>query len=134
MNFIRTFLSTALTSALLFTTASLQASTVSECQQEIANLRSQTETITITGQQADKDRAGLLAKLDAASLKLDQGKFCDAITKLNDFKTKVNQLVAAGKINTDPANGTTAQDLLNGADAAINCIRDVAAQAGTTCP
>ena len=35
---------------------------------------------------------------------------------------KVNQLVAAGRTNTDPAAGVTVGELLAGADAAIACI------------
>jgi hypothetical protein len=79
-----------------------------ECKAEIAALRTQTETITITGMNADKARATLLSKLDAASLKLDQAKFCDSIQKPNDYKAMVKQLVGSGQINTDPANGVTA--------------------------
>jgi hypothetical protein len=78
------------------------AETVSECQALIANLKAETQGVVITGQNAEtKDRPGLIAKLDAASLALDRGKFCDAIQKLNDFKTKINQLILAGSINQD---------------------------------
>ena len=105
------------------------ATTISECQTDIANLRAETHSATFTGANAAKDEAGLLGKLDAAATSLDKGKFCDAIQKLNDFKTRVNQLIAAGKIDA-----ATGQQLLADADDAIACIRSVAMQAGKTCP
>ena len=110
------------------------AQTISECQSIIANLKTKTQSVAITGKNADKDRSGLVLKLDEATLKIDQAKFCDAVQKLNDFKVKVNQLVAAGKINQDPAAGTTGQELLTDADAAITCINGLATQStGTPC-
>src|SRR5215203_1334926 len=75
------------------------ATTISECQADIANLRTETQAATITGKNAAKDQAGLIGKLDGAAVELDKGKFCDSIKKLNDFKTKVNQLIAGGSID-----------------------------------
>jgi hypothetical protein len=120
----------------LFVAAPLaNATTVSEVQTMLASLKAKTTTVAITGKQAEsKDRPGMVGKLDEAALKVDQAKFCDAIQKLNDFKVKVNQLIAAGKINQDPTLGTTGQELLTDADAAINGIRELATQSGTTCP
>jgi hypothetical protein len=110
------------------------ATTVSECQAIIAGLKTKTASVAISGKQAEtKDRPFMIAKLDEASLKLDQAKFCDSIQKLNDFKVKVNQLAAAGKLNADPAAGTTAQELLTDADAAIACVNDLVTQSGTVC-
>jgi hypothetical protein len=117
----------------------VRAETVSECQQMIANLKAETQSVVITGKFAEKDRAGLVGKLTNASFALDQGKFCDAIQKLNDFKLKVNQLIAAGNINQNPtdANGAavpTGTQLLADADAAINCINQLKIQStGTGC-
>ena len=110
------------------------ASASQDCQSSITELRAATEVVTITGKNAAKDRAGLLAKLDNASNSLARGKLCDAIRKLTDFRDKVNQLIVAGKINTDPAAGVTGQDLVSGADEAIACIQAQVAQSGTTCP
>ena len=110
------------------------ATTVTEVQAMITSLKTKTETVVISGKSADKDRATLLAKLDEASLKVDQAKFCDAIAKLNDFKAKVNQLIAAGKINQDPALGTTGQELLNDADATIAALNELQTQStGAAC-
>jgi hypothetical protein len=119
----------------LFVAAPLaHATTVTEVQAMLTSLRTKTETVIIAGKQADKDRGTLLGKLNEASLKVDQAKFCDAVAKLNDFKVKVNQLIAAGKINQDPAAGTTGQELLNDADATIAALNELQTQStGAAC-
>ena len=110
------------------------ATTVTEVQAMITSLRTKTEGVVITGKSADKDLNGLLAKLNEAALKVDQAKFCDAIAKLNDFKARVNALIVAGRINQDPALGTTGQDLLNDADASIAALNDLQVQStGAPC-
>ena len=53
--------------------------------------------ITFMGNQAGKDEAGLLTKLNAAEAKLLQGKFDDAVAKLIDFKDAVMALRDAAK-------------------------------------
>jgi hypothetical protein len=111
-----------------------QATTISEVQAMITSLKDKTAGVAISGKSADKDRTGLLGKLNEASLKVDQAKFCDAIAKLNDFKVKINQLIAAGRINQDPAAGTTGQELLNDADATIARINELQVQStGAPC-
>jgi hypothetical protein len=118
--------------AIISTTA--WATTVSECQATIAGLRTESEQVLITGKKSEKDRSGLIGTLDAASLTLDQAKFCDAVKKLNDFKVKVNDLTTAGRINEDPNAGVTGQQLLVDADAAIDCINQLQIQStGTGC-
>lgn len=111
------------------------ATTVTEVQAMIASLRTKTEGVVITGKSAEtKDRSGLLGKLNEGTLKLDQAKFCDAVAKLNDFKTRVNALIAAGKINQDPTLGTTGQELLNDADAIIAALNELQVQStGAVC-
>lgn len=111
------------------------ATTITEVQAMIASLKAKTTNVTISGKAAEtKDRPGLLGKVNEASLKLDQGKFCDAIVKVNDFKAKVNQLIAAGKINQDPALGTTGQELLTDADATIARLNELQVQStGVAC-
>lgn len=109
------------------------ATTFEECQQSITSLKAQTNDIQLTGKKAEtKDRPGMIAILDAASLYLSQAKFGDAINKLGNYKTKVNDQLKANQINTDPAQGLTAQDLLNGADNAIARIRDLSTQSSTS--
>lgn len=120
----------------LFVAAPLaHATTVTEVQAMLASLKAKTETVTLTGKAAEtKDRPGLLEKLNEATLKVDQAKFCDAVAKLNDFKTRVNALIAAGKINQDPALGTTGQELLNDADAIIGALNELQTQStGAPC-
>ncbi len=112
-----------------------QATTISEVQAMIASLKTKTESVVISGKQADKDRSTLLGKISEATLKIDQAKFCDAAQKVNDFKVRVNQLIAAGKINQDPSAGTTGQELLNDADAIIAGLKELQVQGtGTACP
>jgi hypothetical protein len=111
-----------------------QATTITEVQAMIASLKAKTTNVTLSGKQADKDRAALLEKVTEASLKVDQAKFCDAVQKINDFKVKVNQLIAAGKINQDPSLGATGQELLTDADALIAGLNDLQTQStGAPC-
>lgn len=135
-NFVRSVVLAvlALTLSPGFVVRQVNASMVQDCQTLIAALRADTEAVVITGKNAEKNRAGLLGKLDAASADLAKGKLCGAIAKLNDFRNKVNQLIASGSINSDPNVGVTGQDLVDDATAAIACIEGLVAQSGTTCP
>jgi hypothetical protein len=120
----------------LFVAAPLaQATTITEVQAMLTSLKAKTTSVVITGKSAEtKDRPGLLEKLDEAILKVDQAKFCDAIAKLNDFKARVNHLITVGRINQDPAAGTTGQELLNDADAIIAAINELQVQStGVAC-
>ena len=128
------FATLAFVLSLAFVTIQVNASTVSECQALIAALRTETESVVIVGKNAEKNRAGLVTKLDGASVALDRVKLCDAIRKLTDYRNKVNQLIASGSINADPAAGVTGQDLVNGANEAIACVQSLVAQSGVTCP
>jgi len=120
--------------AMMVAAPAAQATTITEVQAMIASLKTNTEFVTLSGKQADKERLSLLAKLNEASLKVDQAKFCDAIQKLNDFKASVNHLISVGRINQDSAAGTTAQQLLNEADAAIAGLNDLQMQStGAVC-
>ena len=134
--FVRSIALAALALALApaFVVRQASASTVQDCQALIAALRADTQTVIIVGKNAEKNRAGLLGKLDDASVAINSGKLCSAIRKLNDFRVKVNQLIASGSINTDPAVGVTGQDLVNQATEAINCVQLHAEQSGTVCP
>ena len=122
------------TLALAFITIQVSATAMQDCAGLIAALRADTTTVVITGKNAEKDRAGLLNKLDAASDSLARGKFCTAIQKLTDFRNKVNQLIADGQINSDPNAGVTGQNLVDDANEAIACIQGLATQNGVTCP
>ena len=127
--------------ALLFAVAMLvaapvaQATTVSEVQSMITQLKSKVQIITITGKQAEtKDRPGLLGQLDGVALTLDQGKFCDSIIKVRDFQKKVNDMISAGKLNQDPTLGPTGQELIADGDAIIAALNDLQTQStGAPC-
>jgi hypothetical protein len=131
---VRSFTFAVLGLALSIAFAVRPAGAVQDCQALIDALRADTETVVLTGRQADKNRATLLGKLDNASTALAKGKLCGAIQKLTDFRNKVNQLIASGSINNDPTLGVTGQDLVNDANEAIACIQAQVAQSGTTCP
>jgi hypothetical protein len=112
------------------------ATTVSEVQSMITQLKGKVQIIQINGKFAEtKDRPGLLGQLDSVALTLDQGKFCDSVTKVRDFQKKVNQMISAdNKINQDPNVGVTAQELIADGDAIIAALNQLAAQSnGSGC-
>jgi hypothetical protein len=97
------------------------------CDGSITTLR--TDTVNATSL-SDKDKGALLLKVDTAALKLSGGKFCDALQKLNDYKSSVLALQGAAKPKISPAEGTT---LLADVQAAIDCVTNLACNAGSTC-
>ena len=108
--------------SLLTLVAPARAQTAAECQPRISVLREATVSATFTGQNAAKDQAGLIAKLDSATSKLEQGKISDAVQALTQFRDKVVTLQAQGKIDAGDAN-----TLIAGADDAIACLEPPAA-------
>jgi hypothetical protein len=110
-------------SALLWVAAQpAHAQTLDECQADIAALKVQTQNATFIGQNAAKDEAGLVGKLDSASAKLSQGKFQDALANLQGFRIKVVALDQQGKISDEDASV-----LIAGADEAIACVQGLQA-------
>jgi len=112
-----------------------QATTVSEVQSMITQLKGKVQIIPISGKFAEsKDRPGLLGQLDGVALTLDQGKFCNSVTKVRDFQKKVNDMISAGKLNQDPTLGPTGQELLADGDAIIAALSDLNVQStGAPC-
>ena len=112
-----------------------QATTVSEVQSMITGLKGKVQVISIEGKNAElKDRPGLLGQLDGVALTLDQGKFCNSITKVRDFQKKVNDMISANKLNQNPTLGPTGQDLLNDGDAIIGALNELSTQSkGSGC-
>ena len=112
-----------------------QATTVSEVQSMISQLKGKVQIIQISGKQAEtKDRPGLLGQLEGVALTLDQGKFCNSVIKVRDFKVKVTDMIAAGKLNQDPTLGPTGQELLTDADAIIQALNELNVQStGSPC-
>ena len=125
----------ALAVLMIITAPVANATTVSEVQSMVNQLKDKVKVITISGKQAEtKDRPGLLGQLDGVLLTLDQGKFCNSITKVRDFQKKVNDMIAAGKLNQDPTLGPTGQELLSDGDAIIAALSDLNVQsAGAPC-
>lgn len=113
-----------------------QATTVSEVQSMITQLKGKVQIIQINGKNAEtKDRPGLLGQLDGVALTLDQGKFCDSVTKVRDFQKKVNAMIADGtKLNQDPTLGPTGSELVADGDAIIKALNELSVQSnGTAC-
>ena len=111
------------------------ATTVSEVQTMITQLKGKVQIINISGKNAEtKDRPGLLGQLDGVALTLDQGKFCNSVTKVRDFQKKVNDMIAANKLNQDPTLGPTGQELIADGDAIIAALSDLNVQSsGAPC-
>ena len=121
--------------AMLIAAPVAQATTVSEVQSMITQLKGKVQIIAISGKNAEtKDRPGLLGQLDGVSLTLDQGKFCNSVTKVRDFQKKVNDMISAGKFNQDPTLGPTGQELLTDGDAIIAALNELQVQSsGVPC-
>jgi hypothetical protein len=96
------------------------AESVEDCQAKIEALRD--VTLQVATFINEKDRTGLVGKLDSALTKLAQGKDADAVKALTDFRDKVATLQSQGKINPDDAN-----QLITRADDAIACIQALTA-------
>lgn len=120
---------------ILVTAPVAYATTVSEVQAMITQLKGKVQIIAISGKQAEtKDRPGLLGQLDGVALTLDQGKFCNSVTKVRDFQKKVNDMISAGKLNQDPTLGATGQELLTDGDAIIAALSELQMQSsGSPC-
>lgn len=122
--------------AMLVAAPVAQATTVSEVQSMITQLKGKVAIIIINGKNAEaKDRPGLQGQLDGVALTLDQGKFCDSVKKVKDFQKKVGDMITAdNKINQDPALGVTAQELLADGDAIIGGLNELSVQSkGSPC-
>jgi hypothetical protein len=114
----------------LLTTATAQAQTVDECQAEITQVRTLLTDTTnpnyVDSFTNEKDRTGLVGKLDSASTKLSQGKTQDALNNLTSVRDKVGTLVVQGKLSQADADV-----LLPEINEAIACVEGLQAQAPT---
>jgi hypothetical protein len=118
---------TAVLLAGLFEAASATPQLTTPCDGLIATLR--TDTVNATSL-SDKDKGALLLKVDTAALKLSAGKFCDALQKLNDYKSSLDALHFAAKPKVSDADyQTLSGDVGN----AIACVTNLACNAGSTC-
>ena len=104
-----------------FVSTSVHAQTVSECQALIDQTRADLAGVqSIGGKDSVQTKANLDAKLVDASTKLADGKFEDAIAKLVDFRTSIENLAAAPKPKIGQED---AQLLITNANNAIACIQ-----------
>ncbi len=103
--------------ATIASTGLVSASTVAECTTGIQQLGASVAAADFTNA---KDAASLAGKLTQAEQKLAAGKTDDAIAKLVDFGTRVEQLGAAGKLGAEDA-----ATLIAGANASVACIQEI---------
>jgi len=97
------------------------------CDGSITTLR--TDTVNAASL-ADKNKGALLLKVDSTAVKLSEGKFCDALAKLNDYKSNLDALHFAAKPKiSDIDYQTLSGDVGN----AIACVTTLACNAGSTC-
>ena len=87
------------------------------CGEELNAVGDAIDAGNFLGNNADRDKAKLLAKLQAAADKIDAGKFDDAIRKLENISSKATALANAPKPKLEDASGITIA-----VDAAIVCI------------
>jgi hypothetical protein len=100
--------------SLLMVLSSPKADAQTACQTELDALRSAIGSATFTNQ---KDQNNLIAKLDAAEDKLEQGKTDDAVAKITNIRTAVEKLAAGGKVNQEGADAID-----DAAAAAVTCL------------
>ena len=101
------------------------ATSVEECQSQLATLRADTVAAQTSFTNA-RSFTSAIGKLDAASAKLAEGKNADAVQKLVDFQTLLNALATAPKPKLDP---DTAQALIAEAQGVIDCINAIGSTA-----
>jgi hypothetical protein len=67
------------------------------CAFELNAVEAAIRSATFAGQNATTDQSNLLAKLEAANAKVAEGKFSDAVDKLDDISDKATALAGAAK-------------------------------------
>jgi hypothetical protein len=128
---IRTFAVVMFATAMLLAVGSAVAGAAAQvtttCDGLVTTLR--TDTVNATSL-SDKDKGALLFKVDSAAVKLSEGKFCDALQKLNDYKSNLDALHFAAKPKISDADYA----LLSGdVGNAIGCVTNLVCAAGSTC-
>jgi hypothetical protein len=107
--------------AILFSALPATATTVSECQGDIATLLAQTDGTAFTGTNGNKAsqcQSKCEANLFQASKKLDQARFADAIDQMAEYKNAVAFCSSKGFVSDVDAAALEA-----GADVVIACIQ-----------
>lgn len=119
-------------SVLTYSAPAVKASTVTEALDMIALLRSQTEDAGFTGVNAEQDRAFLLRKIDAATLAVNQARFCKAVKDLQDFNAHVDKLDKEQQVLVGP-RGVTVHDMHDTFSLATDIINKLIEQSGVSC-
>ena len=99
-------------------TTPAQAATASECRALIVELRKATDASSL----APKAEAGLINKAEAATIKLDAGKFADALGKLTDYHASLDALHDSAKPKISEADFLILETHV---DAAIACVASI---------
>ena len=97
------------------------AATAEDCQAQLATLSADTLAAETSFTNA-KSVTSLTSKVDAASVKLAEGKNADAVQKLVDFQTTLGSLATAAKPKVEFG---TAQTLTAEAQGVIDCINSI---------
>jgi hypothetical protein len=92
-----------LVSAVVAGAPAANADTLTACEGQLTQLQGDVLTVPITGGKADKERAGLVKLVEDATALVDVGKTGDAVVKLTNLQTKVDDLAAAGRISGESA-------------------------------
>jgi hypothetical protein len=75
------------------------------CAFELNAVEAAIHGATFSGQNATTDQTNLLAKLEAANAKIAEGKFSDAVDKLDEISDKATALAGAAKPKLADATG-----------------------------
>ena len=100
--------------------AALATASVTTCTDQLTVLSNDVATVPITSGKVDKERAGMVKLVGDVTALLASGKVADALVKLENLRTKVDELAAAGRISADSAALLTAD-----VQAATACIAPV---------
>lgn len=97
-----------LVSAVVAGAPAANADTVTTCGDQLTQLHSDVLAVPITGGKVDKERAGMVKLVEDATALVTVGKSANAIVKLTNLQTKVDDLAAAGRISGESAALLTA--------------------------
>lgn len=107
--------------ALLLAAAPAQATTVADCQLQIATLAEQTSTATfLRGDKGVKTELQLLHQLTQTSKEMDQLDFRSAVKQMGDYSTDLARAVGSSTITV-----LDAAALQTGADSVVACIQQI---------
>jgi hypothetical protein len=102
-------------------TTEASATTTADCQAKLSQLRADTVAAQDSFTNA-KDFNGAVAKLDAAALKLSEGKNTDAADKVRDYQSLLTALSTAAKPKLDRS---VADALVAEAQGVADCINAI---------